>query len=151
VNSKLGAVLLFSPVVLTIGALAATFTVFPSDIVTDRYVTLAEAREKKVFVRGWLPDILPPSTVGIRTSNNLDLSTSEGEFSFKAREWHSFERMLSQGSSEAPFENWPLAVSKYAADGYAPWHHVEGDTTWVFFCKSEVAYCEYIMWLTRKG
>jgi hypothetical protein len=151
VNSKLGTVLLFSPVVLTIGVLAAAFTSSPGDVVTDRYATLAAAREKQLFARGWLPDVLPPSTVGIRTSNNLDLSTSEGEFSFKASEWQSFERMLSRGTLEAPFASWQQVVSKYVIDGYTPWHRVEGDTTWAFFCKAEVAYCEYAMWVTRKG
>ena len=150
-NSKLSSALLFSPVVLIIGVRGAAVISFPSDIVTDQYTTLAVARERQLFVRGWLPDILPPSTVGIQTSNNLDLSTSEGEFSFKASDWQFFERMLMRGTLEAPFSSWRQAVSRHAAAGYTSWHHVEGNAAWVFFCKSEIAYCKYTMWIIRKG
>ena len=32
------------------------------DVVTSKYATLADARNDRLFERGWLPDILPPST-----------------------------------------------------------------------------------------
>ncbi len=54
-----------------------------SDVVESNYATLAEARADQLFGRGWLPDVLPASAFNIRTSNNLDLNQSEGEFSFR--------------------------------------------------------------------
>lgn len=51
-----------------------------SDVVSSHYATYEEAREDKLFLRGWLPDILPSTTTNISTSNNLDLNTSIGQF-----------------------------------------------------------------------
>ncbi|MEZ9762225.1 hypothetical protein AB4278_04865 [Vibrio splendidus] len=51
-----------------------------SDVVSDEYSTYAEAKENRLFDRGWLPDILPRSTVTIKVSNDLDTNTSEGSF-----------------------------------------------------------------------
>jgi len=46
------------------------------DVVTDDYVTYKDAVKDNLFIRGWLPEILPQSTRDIRTENNLDLNTS---------------------------------------------------------------------------
>ena len=50
------------------------------DVVTSNYETMQDARNDRLFERGWLPDILPDSTTSIRTSNDLDINTSVGEF-----------------------------------------------------------------------
>ncbi|WP_156087902.1 hypothetical protein [Lysobacter sp. Root667] len=57
---------------------------YPLDTVTSTYGTLPEAHADRLFVRGWLLDILPPSSH--RTSNNLARNTSTGEFSFAQAE-----------------------------------------------------------------
>ncbi|MEZ9398234.1 hypothetical protein AB4393_20715 [Vibrio splendidus] len=51
-----------------------------SDVVSDEYSTYAQAKEERLFERGWLPDILPKSTVKIEVNNDLDANTSEGSF-----------------------------------------------------------------------
>ncbi|MGF1825223.1 hypothetical protein L4D17_04265 [Vibrio splendidus] len=51
-----------------------------SDVVSDEYSTYAQAKQERLFDRGWLPDILPKSTVKIEVNNDLDVNTSEGCF-----------------------------------------------------------------------
>ena len=46
-----------------------------SDAVSDEYSTYAQAKEERLFDRGWLPDILPKSTVKIEVNNDLDVNT----------------------------------------------------------------------------
>lgn len=133
------------------GSFVALLLAFPSDVVTSRYVSLQAARDDKLFSRGWLPDILPPSVFKIRVSSNLDINTSEGEFSLSAQEWPRLKAKLALGPMEAPFENWSTVVNRNQAAGFSTWHYMDRDTTWVFFCKPEIAYCEYTMWMPRKG
>ena len=112
------AIAIFVIIILWVAALA----LLPSDVVTSRYATLTEARADHLFERGWLPDILPSSATDIRTSNNLDLNVSEGEFSFAqadGAQWFGHLRPYQ------PLDE-PFAAS---AD--------------------EVSYCKYYMWLRR--
>ncbi len=51
-----------------------------SEDITTEYSTYAEAKNDNLFERGWLPDILPKSTVNIEVTNRLDQNTSVGEF-----------------------------------------------------------------------
>jgi hypothetical protein len=83
-------------VVLLLSCYFTALLLIPSNIVASHYPTLATARADRLFERGWLPDILPPSTYGIRTANDLDLNTSEGEFSFDHSEYVSFAKQLLQ-------------------------------------------------------
>lgn len=125
---------------------------FLSDTVTDRYSTLADARADQLFERGWLPDILPPSTRDIRTSNNLDLNYSTGEFQYEPGNAGAFFRVLMPGApKDSPFEGWQNTVRDYAEDGFAGWSFVDTDTTWVFFCHAAKGQCDYFAWLTNRG
>jgi hypothetical protein len=51
-----------------------------SDVVSDEYSTYAQAKEERLFDRGWLPDILSKSTLNIEVNNDLDANTSKGRF-----------------------------------------------------------------------
>lgn len=51
-----------------------------SDVVSSEYSTYGKAKEERLFDRGWLPEILPKSTVKIEVNNDLDANTSEGSF-----------------------------------------------------------------------
>ncbi len=51
-----------------------------SEDITTEYSTYAEAKNDNLFERGWLPDILPKSTVNIEVTNRLDQNTSVGGF-----------------------------------------------------------------------
>ncbi|MCC7249760.1 MAG: hypothetical protein IT473_14150 [Lysobacter sp.] len=119
--------------------------VLPSDIVEHTYPTLADARRDNLFDKGWLPDILPPSTVGIRTENNLDVNTSFGEFSFAPEEAPLLMAKLKWGAAPMRFVDWDETVKEYADDGYAAWSYRDDDTMWTFFCDFSIARCEYSM------
>ena len=120
-------------------------------VVERSYSSLQSAREDLVFDRGWLPDILPPSSSKIKTSNNLDLNTSQGSFEFTPSEWASLEEKLASGSISAPFADWSGTVADHRQRGFLPWHHASSDVRWVFFCKPNMGRCEYIMWVSREG
>ncbi len=61
-------------------AAAAILALSSCEKVTKRYATLDDARRDRLFERGWLPDILPPSARDIRVTSDLDVNSSEGEF-----------------------------------------------------------------------
>lgn len=121
-----------------------------SDTVTNHYATLAAARADHLFERGWLPDLLPPSTVRIRTSNDLDLATSSGEFHFAATQAPLlFGRLTAGASAAAPFQAWPATVQRYADRGFTAWSYEQDNNRWVFFCHAREGRCDYVAWLDR--
>jgi len=108
---------------------------------------LADARADRLFERGWLPDVLPPSTVRIRTSNNLDLSTSVGAFNFiPAESPVLFHALVSGTRADAPFEGWAATVQGYSDRGFSAWTYEDSDTAWVFFCHGGKGHCDYFAW-----
>jgi hypothetical protein len=117
-------------------------------VVTTRYETLQSARADMLFARGWLPDILPASARNIRTANNLDRNTSEGEFHFSASEYSQFASHLDPYVPRSnPFKNLDKDVERMRSKGFEPRVYTEASSTWVFFCQSTDGYCEYKMWL----
>ncbi len=120
------------------------------DVVTSRYATLQDARADQLFERGWLPDLLPPSAHDIRTSNNLDLNTSSGEFSFSPADSKLLAARLSPyASPQCPFVNLDSEVKSHLGRGYPAYQYFEDHTTWVFLCRPERGECDYVMWLSR--
>lgn len=63
------------------------------------YSTRAEAEAESHFARGWLPEIIPSSSRNISMRNNLDLNTSNGEFSFDPSESGVFVSQLERSPS----------------------------------------------------
>lgn len=61
-----------------------------SDIVSSNYATYEQAREDELFLRGWLPEILPVTATNISIRNNLDLNASTGHFEFPAEDISNF-------------------------------------------------------------
>lgn len=104
-------------VVTVVGMIVAATLLLPTDVVENRYSSLAEARIDHLFDRGWLPDILPASAYDIRTNNNLDLNLSEGQFSFEPLEAAAFMSRvqpsgLRQTSSRALNDGWQRCVAR---------------------------------------
>ena len=85
-----------------------------SDVVSDEYSTYAQAKEERLFDRGWLPDILPKSTVTIKVSNDLDANTSKGRFIINEPALSEFIAKLESNESTNEF------------------HFVDGENVWVF-------------------
>jgi len=118
----------------------------PGDTVVRQYETLQDARDDRLFDRGWLPDILPASSSKIRTENNLDLNTSEGEFHFSAAD---FPKFASQMNLEVPTTR-PYGVSddgvdRMRSEGFEVSAYSKANSTWIFFCKGSEGYCRYKM------
>lgn len=137
-------------IVVSVCVVMGTFALFHvifSDIVTKRYASLVDARADQLFERGWLPDILPPSTHNIRTSNNLDLNVSTGEFSFASRDYNALAtRLTPYKPMPNPFEDFAGEVARKLRNGYQAGSYTEERVAWVFFCKPQANYCEYTMW-----
>jgi hypothetical protein len=117
-------------------------------IETSGPLSLKQARSYRLFEEGWLPDILPHSTHQIRCSNNQQLNYAHGEFYFSPKEWQQFSASLNpEKNMEAPFVNWAKSLRKMQGEGHTLWNYSEGDRNWVFFCKKDMGYCEYVMWV----
>ena len=119
-----------------------------TDTVTDNYATLADARADRLFERGWLPDILPETATNIRTSNNLDINVSVGEFEFESVDAAAFYAKLQLGAPKSsPLRDWDEIVTDYSKSGHTQWQYLDSDTTWAFFCTQNSNQCDYRAWL----
>ena len=126
---------------------ALLFTGCSPDIVSNHYDTLADARAAGLFAKGWLPEILPESSTGIRSSNDLDLNISTGRFRMSPADFAGFAAHSCEGApSQSPIGNWDKVIVGYASDGLLPWTFRDGSDTWVFFCDAHSGSCQYVSW-----
>ena len=102
------------------------------DSVPLNYSTRAEAEAESLFVRGWLPEIIPPSSRDISMRNDLDLNISNGEFSFDATDHDGFVTNLKRASSRD--------------EGGATAYVYQG---WIFWMDGDKNHCRFSMHLTR--
>ena len=110
------------------------------DVVSTTYDDVADAMEHNMIAGGWLPNIIPPSSVDITTNNDLDLNVSWGDFRFSPADFHEFERRLHDPVEEAPFENWEETIRGEAAQGFCIQEYKRDRSVWVLFCKPEKGY-----------
>jgi hypothetical protein len=122
-----------------------------SDVVTSRYETLSEARADHLFERGWLPDVLPPSVRNIRTTNNVDLNTSVGEFEISPSEIPLLESKVQVvGKLAGPLsDELEREIQAHMKSGGLAYQFSEETYTWVFLCNRTDGRCEYTMWPVR--
>jgi hypothetical protein len=64
------------------------------DVNNSNYANLSDANGKT-----WLPDVLPPSTINIKETTNVDLNNAYGEFSFSPNE---APKLFSKLTANAP-------------------------------------------------
>jgi len=84
-----------------------------SDVVTDNYQTYDDAKNDRLFIRGWLPDILPVSTFNIHVETELDINRSKGSFTIPVNDISSFTSHLQK-----------LSDGKYS--------HKHDENKWIF-------------------
>lgn len=114
--------------------------------IVQHYATLVEARQDRLFERGWLPDILTSTTTQLRIKNDLGLNTSEGEFTFSIAQWPAFkENLAADARPDASLSNGSNHLESTNSAGYSPWRYQNNDSIWVFFCKPEAGHCTYQM------
>lgn len=89
------------------------------------YPTRADAEARQLFLKGWLPAIIPLSSYSITTKNNLDINISKGDFYFQLHDLGSF---LSHLTRLPP--NHPQARGARRYDTY---YYREDDTEWIFY------------------
>ena len=118
------------------------------DCVTSRYANLQEARDDDLFNRGWLPEILPESAMAIRTSIDLDLNTSEGEFTIAIEDFDVFIKQLS--TVRKPYGRHANHIEKMQKKGYEPFNYTE-ELTWFFFCARESGHCTYMLPYSKRS
>jgi hypothetical protein len=133
-------------VILALAVLAAC----TGDVVTTRYASLDQARAHHLFGRGWLPDILPPSSRDIRTSNNLDLNLAEGEFHFDPAEFKAFSSRMEPFT---PIRGMPFGLDEEAKEhsknGLRLYVYTQDRSTWFFLCEPAAGLCEFRMSLQQ--
>jgi hypothetical protein len=135
---------------LIVAAGFVALSLLVNDVVTSRYATLADARADNLFERGWLPDILPNSARQIRTSNDLDVSISEGEFRFALGDYEQFSsRLRPYIEVEEPGAWSAERVVRKTRGGFEAGTYSDEGSTWVFFCRPAEGFCEYTMWMRK--
>ena len=131
-------------VVIVLVALGLLSVVVPDDMdtVTTTYLSRAEAEADKLFERGWLPSLIPSTATNIRVTNDLDLNTSEGSFSFQPSESATFtgilHRLDATSSSGSQLERRP-------APGATAHRYSNGPYEWTFLVSPESGHCDYYM------
>jgi len=89
------------------------------DSVSSSYSTREEAEADRLFDRGWLPEIIPPSSREITMTNDLDLNLSKGAFRFDASDHGDFVEYLTRtpandedGFLAYAFEDWIFLIGE---------------------------------------
>lgn len=116
------------------------------DVVESRYGDMTEARSDKLFERGWLPDILPPSTMQIVTKNDLDSNQSSGEFRMRLDDFPGFRSQLRECTKDHIDLDELVANAK---EGYRLFCYKDADSTWLFYINAATGYCKYQMQPTK--
>ena len=133
----------FAAVVLAV----VLYLVPGGDVVESRYRTLQEARDDGLFERGWMPNILPASTVALRARNELDLNISAGEFQYAPSDHQAFwARLAVRLHSSEVAEDTLQEIRRREANGCVVGAYVLDRRTWYFLCKPERGYCEYLLY-----
>ena len=119
-------------------------------------LTLNQAREFHFFEQGWLPDILPPSAHHLQLVKSLHINFAQGEFLFSPGDWPDFSaklepEMMLEKTMDAPFVNWAKSLRKMQGDGHSVWHYSALGRHWMFFCKADQGFCEYVMWMGQEA
>ncbi|TXH67912.1 MAG: hypothetical protein E6Q88_10275 [Lysobacteraceae bacterium] len=114
---------------------------------TDHYSSLNDARSDRLFERGWLPDMLPPSTYDLEITTSVEVSSGHGRFHFDQGDYPPFSTRLSKYNGVMPkLETYHAAIQQLLEEGYAPNSYASGPTNWIFLCDQKKAVCEFFVW-----
>ena len=104
--------------------------------ISSHYASVAEAREKGAFAKGWLPEILPESATEIAVASVPDSSTCEGKL---ALDEHSVVPFLVKLSPAGDFRyteqrEW---VQRLKEAGSQVGYHSSGRVLFAFSCAKQ--------------
>jgi len=118
-----------------------------SDTVSKHYSTRAEAEADSLFERGWLPSLIPATSKDIKTSNNIDINISEGEFRYDLKETNEFLNHLKPYTGQKPkLDRWQSYIVKQKKEGYDPFEYAADENVWVFLVNTRTGHVRYVMW-----
>jgi PBP1b-binding outer membrane lipoprotein LpoB len=95
-----------------------------SDTVKSDYPNYQSAIDNKLFIRGWLPKVLPTTTVNIHVSNDLDLNMSEGYF-------------------DIPVNDLAKFISSLTKETNGEFNYLENSKKWVFTINDQTGRVTY--------
>jgi len=113
--------------------------------VTSHYLTRSDAEAAQLFLRGWLPEIIPLSSRSITTINDLDLNVSDGEFHFDGNETPRFTAKLKVVDPSRITER---ERAHFLQDGYSSFEFENDESRWRFMINSKEGHCVY--WMKQK-
>jgi len=91
------------------------------DTVETSYPTLATAKQS--IEKGWIPPILPVSTVQIRESHDLDTNVGHGAFTFGAEGAEQFKVALTPLAAGTQIRRVHIPRERMEHDGYSFYSH----------------------------
>ena len=106
--------------VIVLGCLAALL-VGCSDVIESSHATLAAAKQD--IERGWIPSILPASTVEIREWHDLDTNIGHGSFGFGEEGTEKFKSALRALPSGESIRRVQIPREKMEREGYTFYGH----------------------------
>ena len=83
---------------------------------TSRYGSTSEARDEQLFLKGWLPDILPESATGIVVTTYVDIGWCEGEFNLPASDMTKFLGRLTASPRPFKYDAWKDDIARFAKE-----------------------------------
>jgi hypothetical protein len=92
-----------------------------SDVVESRHANIAAA--KSDIDRGWIPAILPASTVQIRESHNIDTNIGHGTFGFGASDAEQFRSVLTVLPPNDPIRRVRIPREQMERKGFSFYRH----------------------------
>jgi hypothetical protein len=114
------------------------------------YATIEEARSVRLFERGWLPDILPPSSHGIAVTTDPYLDVANGSFVFDEGEAAAFFAQVSPRTVDPRWvPEWHDFVSRWSQSGYRAYTFSNKMSTWLFMCGPAAGGSHGCQWLMR--
>jgi hypothetical protein len=120
------------------------------DQVKKHYATRSEAEADHLFQRGWLPSVIPLSSVKIITENDLDLNLSSGEFSFDPSEASAFISHLQPAAGLKTPWDINKEVQEKAAKGYGVFTYADSDSRWIFYINPIRGHAYYDLWMLER-
>jgi hypothetical protein len=102
---------------VTLLACASILLAGCGDTVESSYPTLAAAKQD--IERGWIPSVLPTSTVQIRESHDLDTNIGHGAFAFGAEGAEQFKAALTPLAAGTQIRRVQIPRERMEHDGYS--------------------------------
>lgn len=113
---------------------------------TDHYADLAAARADRLFERGWLPDILPPSTTDLKITTTPDNSTARGRFRLDWNEYAAFRQRLAPHHGQMPLSGRDArSLRKRVAEGAEATSFSDAHAQCVFACSAKQQLCWFFV------